>query len=77
MVGNAFMNTGRLVCHEGGKKGPVGGKWTEKSVKQKKKNQGWGYKNGNTEETIRRRQEKITKLVVRKAWLAYPAIVVK
>jgi len=23
-------------------------KWSEKSMKQKKRNQGWGYKNGNT-----------------------------
>jgi hypothetical protein len=46
-------------------------------LKQRKRNQGWGYKNGNTKETTRRRQDKITKLVVRKAWLAYPAIMVK
>jgi len=52
---NAGMNTSCRICHEGGKKGPLEGKWTEKSMKQKKRNQGWGYKNGKTKETIRRR----------------------
>jgi hypothetical protein len=70
VVGNAGVITGRLVCHEGGKKGPLEGKWTENSVKQKKRNQGWGYKNCNTKETIGRRQERITTFVVRKAWLS-------
>jgi len=53
VFGIADTNTSCRICHEGGKKGPLEGKWTEKSMKQKNRNQGWGYKNGNTKETMR------------------------
>jgi hypothetical protein len=65
----------RQFGHSGGKKWHVEGKWTEKGMKQKR-NKGWEYKNGTTKETMQRRQEKITTLVVGKAWLPYTAIVV-